>query len=129
MYRSEVIYYGPPGLAADVFEKAMTNLGFWVDRAFQSSDLLNEVGSHPTAITVIATEWSSQELPSLLRQIRMLQGDRHTPIFVIGAADRVQGHWDEVRFVPIAQRLRGTVNGIGDYIRRSGRGALGTRHA
>ncbi len=129
MYRSEIIYYGPPGLEADVFDKAMTNLGFWVDRAVQPSELLSEVESHPTAITVIATEWTNQELPSLLRQIRSLQGDGLTPIFVIGAPDRISSHWDGVRFVPPAQRLRGTVNGIGDYVRRSGRGVTGIKHA
>ncbi len=129
MYRSEIIYYGPPGLEADVFGQAMTNLGFWVDRAYQPSELWNEVESHPTAITVIATEWTNQELPSLLRQIRSLQGDGHSPIFVIGTADGMSSHWDGVRFVPPGQRLRGTVNGIGDYVRRLGRGATGIKHA
>ncbi len=129
MYRSEIIYYGPPGLEADVFEKAMTNLGFWVDRAYRPGELFDQIQSHPTAITVIATEWTSQELPSLLRQIRSLQGDGQMPIFVIGAADRVQGHWEDVRFVPLSQRLRGTVNGIGDYMRRSEHRGPETRHA
>ncbi len=122
IYRSEVIYYGPPGLDADVFEKAMLNLGFWVDHASAPGDLLSDVDKHPRAITVIAAKWEQHELLQLVRAIRIHQGDGGAPIFVVGAGERVEPRYGEVRFVPPAQRLRGTVHGIGDYVRNRGRG-------
>ncbi|MGE5138931.1 MAG: hypothetical protein ACM3JD_05695 [Rudaea sp.] len=123
MYRSEIIYFGPPGLEADVFEKTMLNLGYWVDRAEQDVELLGEIGAHPGAITVVATQLSTDGLAELLREIRIRQGASHAPIFVIGGNDHVEETGDGVHFVPASRRLRGTVNGIADYVRRFGQRA------
>ncbi len=123
MYRSEIIYFGPRGLEADVFEKTMLNLGYWVDRAEREAELLGEVDAHPGAITVVAARCSRDQLAELLREIRMHQGDGHTPIFVIDGNEQAEESGNGIHFVPASRRLRGTVNGIGDYVRTFGRRA------
>ncbi len=121
MYRSEIIYFGPRGLEADVFEKTMLNLGYWVDRAEQEVELLGQVDAHPSAITVVAARCSRAELAGLLREIRVHQSDRHVPIFVIDGNEQAVESGDGIHFVPASRRLRGTVNGIGDYVRAFGK--------
>ncbi len=129
MSSSDVIYYGPSGLEADVFEKTMNNLGFSVELADRPGELGRVLESHPRAITVIATRWSPQELADLVQIVRSHHHDGSPAIFVIGNAPRMEGLEEGVRFVPAAQRLRGTVHGIGDYIRSLSRSTSTPAHA
>ncbi len=125
MYRSEVIYYGPPGLDADVFEKAMLNLGYWIERATHQGDLLSDLDEHPRAITVIAILANSQELPALVDAIRRRQHGVNVPIFVVVDRERPERREEGVHFIPRAQRLRATISGIGEYVRSQARNSLG----
>jgi hypothetical protein len=70
MSKLPLVYYGKPGLEADVFQAYMASSGFSVQMVTNTQGRIPDIVFNNDSITVISLERSNEELVRLANQIR-----------------------------------------------------------
>ena len=108
-----LVYYGKPGLEANVFRAYMTSAGFTVQLVTNLQDQIPANLSSNSFITVISLEESSQELIRVANEIRERSNGNVKRVLILadGPPFEVEAPAVEVIFKPyrlseIADRIR-----------------------
>lgn len=107
-----IVYYGKPGLEADVFQAYMASSGFPVQMMIHREGEAPSDLSSGSSITVIALEKTPQELLELAQAIRSQGGDCLKRVFILTEGQSSDADLPSVEFIHRPYRLSELVERI-----------------
>ncbi len=117
MERPRLVFYCLPGLEADVFEQAMTNLGFEVRLVHDAAELLAALEPDRHIVPIVDSDGRHQEVAALLPAIRARLARHDIPVFIMDGKEELETDLPAINRVPAAHRLKEAVRGIDTYLR------------
>ena len=100
-----IIFYGPPGLEAQVFQSFLTKSGYRVRLVTVAEQAWLALNANPTAILVIALDHSLQEARDLVQRVGTTLARRVLHIFILAEEQPFEVDLPNAEIIPRPWRL------------------------
>ncbi len=107
-----IIYYGKPGLEAQVFQSYMASSGYKVQVVSTREGVLAALAADPAAIAVIALDDKQQELIEQAELLRRYADHRQSHIFILSTEETLEAQPAGIDVIPRPYRLSELVRRI-----------------
>ena len=113
-----IIFYGTPGLEAQIFQTYMASSGYQVQLVTTRDGAFSSIDGSPSAIVVIAVDKSPQELTELAREIRARKQGTNGHVFILSGEQPFDTGLPSVDVIPRPFRLSEVIARIQTITRR-----------
>ena len=107
-----IIYYGKPGLEAQVFQSYMVSSGYKVQVVSTREAALAALAADPAAIAVIALDNKQQELVEQAELLRRHANHQQSHIFILSTEEILEAQPAGIDIIPRPYRLSELVRRI-----------------
>ena len=107
-----IVFFGPPGLEAQIFHSYLTHSGYWVQVVHTRERALNALDAEPGALAVIALKETPDQFIELIHTIRAHTGQPERPIFALVEEEDLELNLYDVQVFPRPFRLSDVIKHI-----------------